>query len=222
MAAIRNSLKKPFMPSPAPTNGTTIPCQYFEKIPVPKPQAELLAGRYDDNGNLINVREGNNCLLMSINGAKTIKLHRVMRNCFASRQLQKLACFSVNGLSFQMPWDGKPKRSEKARRLRGNEHHLVEWLLLGEPDKAFEHCVNSKNGELHSSNVSIDHLNELGDRWLAEGKNTEAICAFQVNLMLHPDNGSAYEKLGEIHSRFGNNEFGIKNIKNLLDVAPTW
>jgi hypothetical protein len=73
---------------------------------------------------------------METGGKPPIQLHRVEGNCFASREMNDLVCFSVSGISFKKPWENKVHPSRQARRLEADEKLPVEWIMEGDYEKA--------------------------------------------------------------------------------------
>jgi 3-oxoadipate enol-lactonase len=65
-----------------------------------------------------------------------------------------------------------------------------------------------------------ERLNELGYKYLYEGRVIEAIDLFKLNVTGYPKSSNVYDSLGEAYMEKGEKELAIKNYEKSLELNP--
>jgi tetratricopeptide (TPR) repeat protein len=63
-------------------------------------------------------------------------------------------------------------------------------------------------------------MNALGYQYLRNGKLSEAIEIFKLNVTVYPEAANTYDSLGEAYMINGNKELAIKNYTRSLELNP--
>jgi 3-oxoadipate enol-lactonase len=63
-------------------------------------------------------------------------------------------------------------------------------------------------------------MNDLGYKYLQEGKAKEAIALFQINTVAFPNSANTYDSLGEAYLKDGQKDLAIENYRKSLELNP--
>jgi tetratricopeptide (TPR) repeat protein len=63
-------------------------------------------------------------------------------------------------------------------------------------------------------------LNGMGYTFLRDGKDTDALKVFKLNVRLFPESGNTYDSLGEAYMISGMREYAIKNYERAVELNP--
>lgn len=63
-------------------------------------------------------------------------------------------------------------------------------------------------------------MNDLGYKYLQEGKTKEAIVLFKINTVAFPNSANTYDSLGEAYLKDGQTDLAIENYKKSLELDP--
>jgi len=63
-------------------------------------------------------------------------------------------------------------------------------------------------------------MNQLGYRYLQEGKTREAVTLFKLNVITYPDSWNVYDSLGEAFLKDGQKDKAISNYERSLELNP--
>ena len=64
------------------------------------------------------------------------------------------------------------------------------------------------------------YINRIGYSWMSKGYNSEAIEVFKLNAETFPQSFNAYDSLGEIYLKIGDNKNAANNYKKSLELNP--
>jgi pimeloyl-ACP methyl ester carboxylesterase len=68
--------------------------------------------------------------------------------------------------------------------------------------------------------ISENTINQLGYRYLLQGKIKEAVELFKLNILFYPDSWNVYDSLAEAYMTDGNKELAVKNYEKSLELNP--
>ncbi|MGB6865250.1 MAG: tetratricopeptide repeat protein, partial [Candidatus Aminicenantaceae bacterium] len=68
--------------------------------------------------------------------------------------------------------------------------------------------------------ISENTINQLGYRYLVQGKIKEAVELFKLNILFYPDSWNVYDSLAEAYMTDGNKELAVKNYEKSLELNP--
>jgi pimeloyl-ACP methyl ester carboxylesterase len=104
------------------------------------------------------------------------------------------------------------------RFLRRNE--FFSCLNRGGIEEAEKYFNNNYNCEPQVKMFSEAEMNQLGYRYLQEGKIKESIRLFTLNVVSYPDSWNVYDSLGEALLNDGQTSLAIKNYERSLALNP--
>jgi CubicO group peptidase (beta-lactamase class C family) len=97
---------------------------------------------------------------------------------------------------------------------------LAEMVLNEAIANGYEAAVKLYEKNKKSGVIGERTVNNRGYALLAEGKITEAIALFKLNVYLYPKSSNAYDSLGEAYMTAGNIELAIENYERSLELDP--
>jgi tetratricopeptide (TPR) repeat protein len=93
-------------------------------------------------------------------------------------------------------------------------------LLQPMPKRPLLHINNSRNHRAGDVSVDKETLISVGYRFLNTGRVRDAIKILQFEVRKYPEYWNAYDSLGEMYMKAGNNYQAIKNYENSLTLKP--
>lgn len=88
-------------------------------------------------------------------------------------------------------------------------------------DGALKAFNDAKSGGPASYYIDENKMNQLGYQLLNNGKTTEAIEVFKLNVREFPKSSNVYDSLGEAYLKAGSRELAIENYKRASDLDPS-
>jgi tetratricopeptide (TPR) repeat protein len=73
------------------------------------------------------------------------------------------------------------------------------------------------NSELY---FDESEMNAMGYRLMQTDQIESAVEIFKLNVQLYPNSANAYDSLGEVYLKMGDNERAVKNYKKSLELNP--
>ena len=116
----------------------------------------------------------------------------------------------ILGILYGKPY-AEPRRSiaEAIRDAATKSGTDAAWQQLRD--------LRQKNEEYY---LSEGEVNSLGYEFLGQGKMTEAIEIFKMNVEAFPNSFNVYDSLGEAYAAAGQKELAIKNYEKSLELNP--
>ncbi|HEY1472201.1 MAG TPA: serine hydrolase [Candidatus Acidoferrum sp.] len=99
-----------------------------------------------------------------------------------------------------------------------NSELMLLALVNGSPS-AMQRYDELKKGS-SAGHLDEGTLNSLGYMLLASGKTSDAIAAFQRNVVEYPKSGNACDSLAEAYMKNGQNDLAIENYEKSLQLDP--
>lgn len=99
----------------------------------------------------------------------------------------------------------------------------VRILLHELTEKGFDHASDVADSlKAGDPKFSLDayEISVLGSSLLDKGKKDQALCIYQLNARLHPDNTYVFDSLGQMYELLGNKELAIRNLRRSLELDP--
>ncbi|TDW49957.1 CubicO group peptidase (beta-lactamase class C family) [Flavobacterium sp. 270] len=103
--------------------------------------------------------------------------------------------------------------------LSASVKKLRRELIKQKYNNAFEVAENLKKKDT-AFNLDENEVNDFGYRLLGEGKQTEALKIFKLNVDLYPQSGNTYDSYAETLASLGNKKEAIKNYKKAFQLNP--
>jgi Flp pilus assembly protein TadD len=130
-------------------------------------------------------------------------------NNFENGNLNQLT-FGIAHILYGMePPNPKKSSAEELSKLikdKGIEAALVEFNKI--KDNKEEYLTRERE------------INQLGYNLLQEGKITESVKVFKLNVELYPDSWNVYDSYGEALAEAGDKENAIINYKKSIELNP--
>lgn len=104
------------------------------------------------------------------------------------------------------------------RFLRRNE--FFSRLNIGGIKEAESYFNITYNSEPRVPLFGEAEMNQLGYRYLQEGKIKEAVTLFTLNTISYPNSWNVYDSLGEGYLKDGQTDLAIKNYEKSLELNP--
>lgn len=87
-------------------------------------------------------------------------------------------------------------------------------------EKAIEDYRELKRTRPDEYDFNEADLNRVGYTLLAQGRNTDAIAIFKLNVEMYPQSSNTYDSLGEAYMVHGDHDNAVANYKKSLELNP--
>ena len=101
---------------------------------------------------------------------------------------------------------------------RTKNRKLTQMILDEAVSDGYEAAVRKYEQNKAMGVIAERAVNNRGYELLAEGKITEAIAVFRLNVYLYPESTNAYDSLGEVYMVAGNTVLAIENYERSLEL----
>ncbi|MFY9557799.1 MAG: S41 family peptidase [Blastocatellia bacterium] len=120
------------------------------------------------------------------------------------------------------PWeitsyDNSVRLSKGIKLLAKNLERDIDDKGIDAALKAFD---QGKSGGPDTYYIDETRINQLGYQLMNNGKTTEAIEVFKVNVREFPKSSNVYDSLGEAYAKAGNRELAIENYRRSVELDP--
>ncbi|GAA4886688.1 hypothetical protein GCM10023311_07550 [Flaviramulus aquimarinus] len=196
-----------------------------KKMQIEQSLANKIAGRYMENGKIVEVFQKDNLLFTkNILDMEAEELVKVSDSNFVRRNSGRFIQFKPNSengtlnLLFINSNDGTI--ASTLVKMDTDKKEPVEFLLEGDIEKALNAYKTKKEHDPTYHTVTEDYLNNLGNSFLNEDRMKLSQNTFKVNMMLYPDSFKVYESYAKSCAKLGEIDLAILNYSKSLEINP--
>jgi pimeloyl-ACP methyl ester carboxylesterase len=125
----------------------------------------------------------------------------------------------INDAGHHVPTE-KPDELNSSILLFYNESDFLFMVDKEDVFTAVSHFAEKFKKNKNDVKISENTINQLGYRYLLQGKTKEAVEIFKLNVLLYSDSWNVYDSLGEGYMTDGNKELAVKNYEKSLELNP--
>ena len=125
----------------------------------------------------------------------------------------------INDAGHHVPTE-KPDELNTSILLFYNESDFLFMVDKEDVFTAVSHFTEKFKTNKNDVVISENTINQLGYRYLVQGKIKEAVELFKLNILFYPDSWNVYDSLAEAYMTDGNKELAVKNYEKSLELNP--